>query len=59
MLLPAELRYVNRSDWQERVIGPDEVRALGETDAESRYSIESGAKRSRGRVFALGRLSGG
>ena len=60
MLLPAELRYVDRSDWQggqECVIGPDEVRALGETDAESRCSIESGAKRSRGRLFGVGQTT--
>jgi superfamily II DNA or RNA helicase len=39
MLRPAELRYVDRSDGQERVIGPDEVRELGETDAEFRRGI--------------------
>ena len=39
MLRPTELRYVDRSDGQERVIGPDEVRALGETDAEFRRGI--------------------
>jgi superfamily II DNA or RNA helicase len=39
MLRPAELRYVDRSDGQERVIGPDEVRALGEADAEFRRGI--------------------
>ena len=39
MLRPAELRYVDRSDGQERIIGPDEVRALGETDAEFRRGI--------------------
>lgn len=38
MLRPAELRYVDRNDG-ERVIGPDEVRALGETDAEFRRGI--------------------
>ena len=39
MLRPTELRYVDRSDGQERIIGPDEVRALGETDAEFRRGI--------------------
>jgi superfamily II DNA or RNA helicase len=39
MLRPTELRYVDRSGGQERVIGPDEVRALGETDAEFRRGI--------------------
>lgn len=39
MLQPAELRYVDRSDGQERIIGPDEVRALGENDAEFRRGI--------------------
>ena len=29
MLRPTELRYVDRSDGQERIIGPDEVRELG------------------------------
>jgi cell division protein ZapA (FtsZ GTPase activity inhibitor)/predicted Fe-Mo cluster-binding NifX family protein len=38
MLRPTELRYVDRNDG-ERVIGPDEVRALGETDAEFRRGI--------------------
>lgn len=39
MLRPTELRYVDRSGGQERVIGPDEVRELGETDAEFRRGI--------------------
>ena len=39
MLRPTELRYIDRSDGQERIIGPDEVRALGETDAEFRRGI--------------------
>jgi superfamily II DNA or RNA helicase len=39
MLRPTELRYVDRSDGQERIIGPDEVRALGEADAEFRRGI--------------------
>jgi len=39
MLRPTELRYVDRSDGRERVIGPDEVRALGEADAEFRRGI--------------------
>ncbi len=39
MLRPSELRYVDRSSGQERVIGPEEVRALGETDAEFRRGI--------------------
>lgn len=39
MLRPTELRYVDRSDGQERIIGPEEVRALGETDAEFRRGI--------------------
>lgn len=39
MLSPSELRYVDRSDGQERVIGIDEVRQLGETDAEFRRGI--------------------
>jgi superfamily II DNA or RNA helicase len=39
MLRPNELRYVDRSSAQERVIGPDEVRALGEADAEFRRGI--------------------
>ena len=39
MLRPTELSYVDRSDGLERIIGPDEVRALGETDAEFRRGI--------------------
>ena len=39
MLRPTELRYVDRSGGQERIIGPDEVRQLGETDAEFRRGI--------------------
>jgi superfamily II DNA or RNA helicase len=39
MLQPTELRYVDRSDGQEKIIGPDEVRALGENDAEFRRGI--------------------
>lgn len=39
MLRPTELRYVDRSDGRERIIGPDEVRALGETEAEFRRGI--------------------
>jgi superfamily II DNA or RNA helicase/predicted Fe-Mo cluster-binding NifX family protein len=39
MLRPTELRYVDRSDGQERIIGPDEVRELGEADAEFRRGI--------------------
>jgi superfamily II DNA or RNA helicase len=39
MLRPTELRYVDRSDGQERIIGPDEVRALGEADADFRRGI--------------------
>lgn len=39
MLRPTELRYIDRNDGQERIIGPDEVRDLGETDAEFRRGI--------------------
>jgi superfamily II DNA or RNA helicase len=39
MLSPTELRFVDRSGGQERVIGPEEVRALGESDAEFRRGI--------------------
>ena len=39
MLRPTELRFVDRSGGQERMIGPDEVRRLGETDAEFRRGI--------------------
>jgi superfamily II DNA or RNA helicase len=39
MLRPTELTYVDRSDGEERVVGPDEVRALGETDTQFRRGI--------------------
>ena len=39
MLRPNELRYVDKADGGERVIGPEEVRQLGETDAEFRRGI--------------------
>ena len=39
MLRPAELRYVDRTTDQEKLIGPDEVRQLGETDARFRRGI--------------------
>ncbi len=39
MLRPTELRYVDRSDGQERVIGADEVRRIGEMNAEFRRGI--------------------
>ncbi|MHC2466324.1 DEAD/DEAH box helicase [Bradyrhizobium embrapense] len=39
MLSPSELRYVDRTDGQERVVGINEVRQLGETDAEFRRGI--------------------
>lgn len=39
MLSPTELRYIDRSSGDERVIGPDEVRALGETDPQFRRGI--------------------
>lgn len=39
MLRPAELRYVDRADGQERLIEADEVRRLGETNAEFRRGI--------------------
>ncbi len=39
MLRPTELRYVDRSDGQERIIDAEEVRRLGETDAEFRRGI--------------------
>ena len=39
MLQPTSLRYVESSGGQERVIGPDEVRQLGETNAEFRRGI--------------------
>jgi superfamily II DNA or RNA helicase len=39
MLRPTELRYIDPGDGQERVIGPDEVRQLGEDDAAFRRGI--------------------
>jgi superfamily II DNA or RNA helicase len=39
MLRPSELRYVDPSDGQVRIIGPDEVRTLGENDAAFRRGI--------------------
>lgn len=39
MLRPTELRYVDRAGGEERLIGPDEVRALGEANAEFRRGI--------------------
>ncbi|ALA60178.1 DEAD/DEAH box helicase [Nitrospira moscoviensis] len=39
MLRPSELRYVDRSAGEERVIGPEEVRKLGEENAEFRRGI--------------------
>lgn len=39
MLRPTALRYIDRSDGQERIIGPAEVRALGEEDAQFRRAI--------------------
>jgi superfamily II DNA or RNA helicase len=39
MLRPTELRYIDRSGGGERVIGPDEVRELGEANAEFRRGI--------------------
>jgi superfamily II DNA or RNA helicase len=39
MLRPTELRYVDRANGEERVIGADEARRLGETDAEFRRGI--------------------
>lgn len=39
MLRPTELRYIDRAAGQERVIGPDEARALGEQNAEFRRGI--------------------
>ena len=39
MLRPTDLRYIDRGDGRERIIGPDEVRELGETDAEFRRGI--------------------
>jgi superfamily II DNA or RNA helicase len=39
MLRPDALRYVDRASGEERQIGPDEVRRLGEDDAEFRRGI--------------------
>lgn len=39
MLRPTELRYVDRSSGQERIIDADEARRLGETNAEFRRGI--------------------
>ena len=39
MLRPSELRYIDSSSGEQLVIGPDEVRRLGETDAEFRRGI--------------------
>ncbi len=39
MLRPTELRYIDRNSGQEKIIGPDEVRELGETDSEFRRGI--------------------
>ncbi|MGJ0502930.1 MAG: DEAD/DEAH box helicase [Methylocystis sp.] len=39
MLRPTALRYIDRSDGQERVIDADEVRRLGESDPEFRRGI--------------------
>lgn len=39
MLRPTELRYVDRRDGKEIIIGPEEVRQLGEQDAEFRRGI--------------------
>lgn len=39
MLRPTELRYVDPSDGQQRIIGPDEVRRMGEDDAAFRRGI--------------------
>ncbi|TEQ18915.1 DEAD/DEAH box helicase [Pseudomonas aeruginosa] len=39
MLSPEALRYVDRSSGEERIIGPEEVRQLGEEDAEFRRGI--------------------
>ena len=39
MLRPTELRYVDPSDGQPRIVGPDEVRRLGEDDAAFRRGI--------------------
>lgn len=39
MLRPTELRYIDRTSGEERVVGADEVRALGEESAEFRRGI--------------------
>lgn len=39
MLSPTELRYVDRDSGSERLIGPAEVRELGENDAEFRRGV--------------------
>jgi superfamily II DNA or RNA helicase len=39
MLRPSALRYVDKNTGEEKIIGPDEVRAMGETDAEFRRGI--------------------
>jgi superfamily II DNA or RNA helicase len=39
MLRPSELRFVDRSTGTERVVGPDEARELGESNAEFRRGI--------------------
>lgn len=39
MLRPTELKYIDPNDGRERVIGPDEVRRMGEVDAEFRRGI--------------------
>ena len=39
MLRPSSLRYVERDGGQERMVGPDEVRQLGEDDAAFRRGI--------------------
>lgn len=39
MLRPSELRYIDRNSGGERIIGADEVRELGETNAEFRRGI--------------------
>ncbi len=44
MLRPTELRFVDPSRGHERIIGPEEVRRLGETDAEFRRGIVMSAE---------------
>lgn len=39
MLRPTELRYVDPGDGQPRIVGPDEVRRLGEDDAAFRRGV--------------------